>query len=164
MINCFWVSGQYTGLGHANALLHSAIDAARAQGKEGLVTVVGTSKFHFMSDAKWLLRQGFKTVEKLPLRFSLLAQKINPATPAFIDSILKKEYADKEGVVVYYTHRCPFAEFHVRNSLVNVAESKGIPLKIIRLETMEQAQDAPTQATIFSHFYNGKLVTTDLRE
>ena len=78
------------------------------------------------------------------------------------DCILSGVCADKEGVVVYYTHRCPFAEFHVRNSLVNVAESKGIPLKIIRLETMEQAQDAPTPATIFSLFYNGKFVTTDL--
>lgn len=164
MINCFWVSGQYKGHGHAKALLQSAIDDARAQGKEGLVTVVGTSKFHFMSDAKWLLRQGFETVEKLPYGFSLLALKINPAAPdpAFKDCILSGVCADKEGVVVYYTHRCPFAEFHVRNSLVNVAESKGIPLKIIRLETMEQAQDAPTPATIFSLFYNGKFVTTGL--
>ena len=117
-----------------------------------------------MSDVKWLLRQGFETVEKLPYGFSLLALKINPAAPdpAFKDCILSGVCADKEGVVVYYTHRCPFAEFHVRNSLVNVAESKGIPLKIIRLETMEQAQDAPTPATIFSLFYNGKFVTTDL--
>ena len=47
-------------------------------------------------------------------------------------------------------------------NLLEGAESKGIPLKIIRLETMEQAQDAPTPATIFSLFYNGKFVTTDL--
>ena len=32
----------------------------------------------------------------------------------------------------------------------------------IYLETMEQAQNAPTPATIFTLFYNGKFVTTDL--
>ncbi|MDR3218859.1 MAG: YoaP domain-containing protein [Dysgonamonadaceae bacterium] len=40
-------------------------------GKDGLVTVVGTKKFHFMSDAKWLLRQGFVTCEELSSGFSL---------------------------------------------------------------------------------------------
>lgn len=34
-----------------------------------------------MGDAKWLLRQGFETIEKLPYGFSLLALKINPAAP-----------------------------------------------------------------------------------
>ena len=131
---------------------------------DGLVTVVGTSKFHFMGDAKWLLRQGFETIEKLPYGFSLLALKINPAAPdpSFNGTVSSGECEEKEGVVVYYTHRCPFAEFHVRNSLVSVTENKGIPLKIVRLETMAQAQNAPTPATIFSLFYKGKFVTTDL--
>ena len=90
--------------------------------------------------------------------------KINPAVPdpSFNKTVSSGECEDKEGVVVYYTHRCPFAEFHVRNSLMSVAENKGIPLKIVRLETMEQAQNAPTPATIFSLFYKGKFVTTDL--
>ena len=96
MINCFWVSGQYKGKGYAKALLQTAIDDALEQGKDGLVTVAGTGKFHFMSDPKWFLKQGFETVE------------------------------------------------------------------IIKLETLEQAQSAPTPATIFSLFYNGKFVTTDI--
>ena len=133
MINCFWVSGKYKGCGHGKALLQSAIDDAKLQGKDGLVTVVG-------------------------------ALKINPAAPdpSFNDSVLTGECPDRDGIVVYYTHRCPFTEFHVRGSLVNAAKSKDLPLKIIELETMEQAQYAPTPATIFTLFYNGKFVTTDL--
>ena len=46
MINCFWVSGQYKGKGHAKALLQFAIEDAKAQGKNGLVTVVGLSLIH----------------------------------------------------------------------------------------------------------------------
>ena len=164
MINCFWVSGKYKGCGHGKALLQSAIDDAKLQGKDGLVTVVGTSKFHFMSDTKWLLRQGFQTIEKLPYGFSLLSLKLNPAAPdpSFNDCVLSGECPDKDGIVVYYTHRCPFTEFHVRGSLVSAAKSKDIPLRIIELESMEQAQNAPTPATIFTLFYNGKFVTTDL--
>lgn len=164
MINCFWVSGQYKGKGHAKNLLQAAIDDAKAQGKNGLVTVAGTKKFHFMSDTKWLLGQGFKTVETLPNGFSLLALKINTAAPdpSFNVCVKSGECEDKEGLVVYYTNRCPFAEYHVHNSLISAAASKDLPLKIIKLETMEQAQAAPTPATIFSLFYNGKFVTTDL--
>ena len=57
LINCFWVAGQYKGKGYAKALLQTAIDDALQQGKDGLVTVVGTKKFHFMSDTKWLDRK-----------------------------------------------------------------------------------------------------------
>lgn len=164
MINCFWVSGQYKGKGYAKALLQTAIDDAKKQGKDGLVTIVGTKKFHFMSDTKWLLRQGFETAQELPNGFSLLVKKINvdAPTPAFKASVLSGESPDKEGLVAYYTHRCPFTEGSVRQSLKEVAEKKQIPLKIIQLETLEQAQAAPTPATIFSLFYNGKFVTTDI--
>jgi GNAT superfamily N-acetyltransferase len=164
MINCFWVAGQYKGQGYAKALLQSAIDDARQQGKDGLVTVVGTAKFPFMSDTKWLLRQGFETVEKLGYGFSLLAKKINPqaANPKFSESVSSGECPDKNGLVVYYTNRCPFTEYHVHTELTKAAEKRNIPLKIIKLATLEQAQSAPTPATIFSLFYNGKFVTTDI--
>jgi len=65
LVNCFWVSGQYKGQGYGKELLRLALEDAKNQGKDGLVTVVGTSKFHFMSDTKWLLKQGFETYEKL---------------------------------------------------------------------------------------------------
>lgn len=164
MINCFWVSGKYKGNGHAKALLQSAIEDAKAQGKNGLVTVVGTKKFHFMSDTKWLLSQGFETVEKLPNGFSLLVLKLNPTAPnpSFKESVKTGECEHKEGLVVYYTHRCPFTDYYVNGSLWVLAQENNIPLKVIKLETMEQAQAAPTPATIFSAFYNGKFLTTDM--
>ncbi len=164
ILNCFWVSGHYKGQGYAKALLQSAIDDATQQGKEGLVTVVGTSKFHFMSDTKWLLKQGFETIEKLPYGFSLLAKKLNSEAknPSFGESVLSGECPDKNGLVVYYSNRCPFTEFYVNTMLTETAKNRNIPLKIIKLETMSQAQSAPTPATIFSLFYNGKFVTTDV--
>lgn len=164
MINCFWVSGQYKGKGYAKELLQSAISDARSQGKNGLVTVVGTKKFNFMSDTKWFLRQGFEEVERLSNGFSLLILKINPdaQNPSFKECVKSGKCPDKEGLVVYYSNRCPFTQYYVHDSLVNVAEERGLPLKLIKLETMEEAQASPTPATIFSLFYNGKFVTTDI--
>ncbi len=164
LINCFWVSGQYKGQGYGKALLQLAIDDAIAQGKDGLVTVVGTSKFHFMSDTKWLLCQGFETCEKIQSGFSLLVKKINSTaiSPKFKDTVLSGECPDKNGLVVYYSNRCPFSEYHVKTSLTETAKKRGLPLKIIKLDTVAQAQLAPTPATIFSLFLNGKFVTTDL--
>ncbi len=164
MINCFWVSGQYKGRGHAKALLQSAIDDAKAQGKNGLVTVAGTKKFHFMSDTKYLLSQGFESIEKLSNGFSLLALKINSnaANPSFKECVKSGECEDRKGLVVYYTNRCPFTDYYVNGTLQLLAQEHNIPLKIIKLETMEQAQAAPTPATIFSAFYKGKFLTTDM--
>lgn len=163
-VNCFWVSGKYKKNGYGKALLKSAIDDAKEQGKSGLITVVGTTKFHFMSDTKWLLKQGFEETERISSGFSLLAMKFDKSAddPKFNESVKSSECSDKKGVVVYYSNRCPFAEFHAKESLVETAENRNLPLKVIKLKTMEEAQNAPSPATIFSLFLDGKFMTTDL--
>lgn len=164
LINCFWVSGQYKGKGYGKALLQLAFDDAKAQGKNGLVTVAGTNKFHFLSETKWLLRQGFEISQKTSSGFCLLVKKINAKAldPVFNDSVTSGDCPEKNGLVVYYSNRCPFTEYHVNTSMAETAKKRNLPLKIIKLGTMEQAQLSPSPATIFSLFYHGKFVTTDL--
>ncbi len=163
-INCFWVSGKYKKNGYGKQLLQTAIDDAKRQKKDGLVTVVGTKKLVFMSDTKWFLKQGFEEVERISSGFSLLVKKIKPKAidPVFNKSVRSGTCPEKKGIVAYYSNRCPFAEFHAKNSLTETAEKRKLPLKIIKLKTMKQAQSAPSPATIFSLFYNGKFITTDL--
>ncbi len=163
-IGCMWVSGKYKGNGYAKALLKKAEDDAKKHKKDGLVTIVGTKKFHFMNDAKWLLRQGFDEVEKLPYGFSLLVKKFNKQakTPKFKNSVETGECNNKRGLTAYFTNRCPFSEYHVTNSLMEVAKNRNLSLKMIKLEAMEDAQNAPTPATIFTLFYHGKFITTDI--
>ena len=164
MLGCFWVSGKYKGKGHGKALLQEAIHNAKAQGKDGLVTVVGNKKFHFMSDTKWLLRQGFKECDTTPAGFSLLYLPFNEnvRVPFFNNEAKVGECEDKEDWVVYYSNRCPYTEYHVKESLTETAKNRNLNIKVIKLKTMEQAQSSPTPATIFSLFYNGKFVTTDI--
>jgi hypothetical protein len=111
-----------------------------------------------------LLRHGFETLEMLPYGFSLLTLNLNPktTTPKFGETVLSGECPDKNGLVVYYTSRCPFTEYCVNTELFKTARNRQLPLKRIKLETREQAQSAPTPASIFGLFYNGKFVTTDI--
>ena len=76
----------------------------------------------------------------------LLSEKISGIdkdfpTNKFID-LVRQNYSDK--------------------TLTQTAERRKLPLKVIKLESPEQAQSAPTPATIFSLFHNGKFVTTDV--
>lgn len=164
MIGCFWVSGRYKGKGHGKALLQTAIDDAREQGKEGVVAVVGTRKYHFMSDTKWLLRQGFEVCESTPTGFGLISLNFNETAdkPRFNDSVRKAKRSSEKGIVAYYSNRCPFSEYHVQESLPETAQKRSLSFEAVKLETMEQAQSCPSPATIFSLYLDGKLITTDI--
>lgn len=163
-VGCFWVSGKYKKSGHGKQLLQDVIDDARREGKTGLVTVAGKKKFHFMSETKWLLKQGFEVVEELPNGFCLLALNLQETDeiPRFNDSVKTGLIDNQQGCVVYYSNRCPYSEYHVKESLTQACEKRGIPLQIIKIETLEQARAAPTPATIFSLFMDGKFITTDI--
>jgi len=82
--------------------------------------------------------------------------------PKFSDSVKSGECNNKNGLVVYYSNRCPFTEFHVSTSMRETAQKRNLSLEIIKLDTLEEAQNAPTPATVFSLFYDGKFITTDL--
>ncbi|WP_027186239.1 GNAT family N-acetyltransferase [Desulfovibrio inopinatus] len=163
-IGCFWVSGKYKKQGHGKALLNEAINAAKHLKKHGLVTVAGIKKFHFMSDTRWLLRQGFEVVEALPNGFGLftLRLKTNASPVHFNDCARVERLQNTRGCVVFYSNRCPFVEYHVNTSLVSSCKKRGIPLEIVKLKTLKEAQSSPTPATIFSLYINGRFVTTDV--
>ncbi|WP_299345260.1 GNAT family N-acetyltransferase [uncultured Maritalea sp.] len=166
VMGCFWVSGKFKEQGHGKALLKSALDDAKQQGLAGLVSVVGKKKMHFQSDGKWLLRQGFRQVDELENGFVLLALETgempNAELPHFAKSARQGLDPATKGVTVYYSNRCPFTDFHIETSLKETCEKRNLTAKIIKLDSLEAAQNAPTPATIFSLFIDGRFITTDL--
>lgn len=164
MIGCFWVSGKYKGHGHGKALLDEVIKDAKEQGKDGLVTVVGKKKFHFMSDTKWLIKQGFKECDSTPDGFVLMELTFseNISLPYFNGQTKIGSCPDTEGFVVYYSNRCPYTEFHIKKSLLETTNKRNIDIKVIKLDSLELAQSSPTPATIFSLYLDGKFLTTDI--
>jgi hypothetical protein len=83
-------------------------------------------------------------------------------SPYFNEQAKLNECPDKEGYVVYYTNRCPYTEYHATVSLAETVAKRKLNVKVIKLETIEQAQFSPISATIFPLFYNGKFITANL--
>ena len=164
-INCFWVSGKYKGHGYGKKLLGNVESEAAKNRRDGLYTVTGKKKFHFMSDGKWFIKQGFEIVDETENGFILLVKKLtdkseNPRFNQQVKSGLLN--SNEKGYSVYYSNRCPFTEYHVNVSLKETAESLGLPLTVHKIESLKDAQNAPVPATIFSLFRDGEFITTDL--
>lgn len=166
VMGCFWVSGHFKRQGYGKALLQRAIDDTEKAGLAGVVAVTGKKKMPFLSDGKWLLHQGFREIEMLESGFSLLALDIHPDKPSprpqFSESARQGLPPDTTGLTVYYSNRCPFTKFHVETSLRETCKKRGLSAKIIKLATVEDAQNSPSPATIFSLFINDTFVTSDL--
>ena len=76
------------------------------------------------------------------------------------EKVLVPLYANVQFFITQPRKLTPYLECNIGGSFA--AAKRNLPLTIIKLETMEQAQAAPTPATIFSLFYEGKFVTTDI--
>ena len=165
-MGCFWVSGQFKRKGHGKDLLETALAAARAQGRAGLVTVAGRKKMHFLSDGAWLKRQGFVQVDALETGFVLLARRAEGQAeaplPRFADSARRGLAMAGPGITAVWSHRCPFTDHHVGTLLPALCARRGLPFTSIKLDSLAAAQAAPSPATVFSLFRDGRFVTTDL--
>ena len=71
-----------------------------------------------------------------------------------------EQVIEQTGYVLYYTNQCPFNAKYVP-VLLEVAREREVPFKATRLETKEEAQNAPTPVTTYALFYNGEYVTNE---
>ena len=169
-IQCFWVAGSYKGKGYGKTLISHAVDTAKAQKKDGLLIITGKKKMHFLADGSWLLKNGFKEIDKTDSGFTLLSYKIDEDlkdmkqqnTPKFKDHIYTGECDNKKGLTVYYSDRCPYVDYYVNTVLKESAQRREIAIKSVYLKTVKDAQNSPAPSSIFSLFYDGKFLTTDV--
>lgn len=161
-INCFWVSGQYKGQGYANQLLGQCIADAKAKGKCGLTVISSEKKMPFLSDPKYLKYKGFLKADKASPYYELLYLPFqqNIQIPKFKEYAKQGEIAE-HGMVLYYSNQCPHTDKYAP-IVKEIAEQRGITVKLIKLETTKQAQNAPTPFTTYSFFYKGKFVTNEI--
>ena len=64
-------------------------------------------------------------------------------------------------MVIYYSSQCPHTAKYVP-LLQKIAESHSLPLSVHKIQTTEQAQNAPAPYTTYSFFNNGRLVTHEI--
>lgn len=161
-IDCFWVSGQYKGQGYANKLLDETISDAKMQGKSGLAAVSSHKKMPFLSDPKFFKYRGFKVADTTLPYFELLYLPFEAGTeiPHFRDSVKPIKIAEK-GIVIYFSDHCPWNAKYIP-LLLDIAKERGVPVTVHKIETKEQAQNAPTPFTTYSLFFNGNFLTNEM--
>ena len=160
-IDCLWVSGQFKGQGNSSILLEECIRDSKEKGKKGLVVLSSKKKVPFIADPKYLRHKGFKLADSADPYFELLYFPFDKTAeiPQFKQS--GKERNQEKGMVLYYTAQCPFTAKYVPLIEV-VANENDIHFKSVKIETTEEAQNAPSPFTTYSLFYNGKFVTHEI--
>lgn len=161
-INCFWVSGQFKGKGYGNKLLQECIDDAKAKGRKGLVVLSSKKKRPFLSDPTYLKYKGFLVCDVAQPYYELLYLPFENGTskPIFKECCKNGQINEKD-FVLYYSNQCPFTEKYAFQ-MAEFAEVNGVRFTLLKYDTKEQAQNAPSPFTIYSLFYDGKFVTNEI--
>lgn len=161
-INCFWVSGQYKGQGYGRELLENCIIDAQQKGMNGITVISSKKKMPFLSDPIYLKKKGFIVADTAKPFFELLFLPIKSSAPIpkFKDST-KEGMIDDKGMVLYYSNQCPHTEKYAPLIQV-VAANMGMNIKLIKYESKEQAQNAPSPFTTYSLFVDGLFVTNEI--
>lgn len=161
-IDCFWVSGQWKGQGFGKLLLEGCIQEAKAQGKAGLVVLSSDKKRPYLSDGKYLRRQGFQLADTALPYYELLYLPFieNSAVPQFKQQA-KEGRIDQQGMVLYYSHQCPHAAKYA-TVLEQTVQAQGETIQIIHLQSAAEAQNAPAPFTTYTFFDKGRLVTNEI--
>jgi GNAT superfamily N-acetyltransferase len=161
LINCFWVSGKYKGQGYGRLLLEEAIKDS--EGTNGLVVVTGRKKMAWLVDRKIFLKFGFEPCDQAPPYFELLVWKNNPDAPdpKFRDSVRKGSIDDTNGVVIMYSHQCPFHEDFV-DIMIQAAREAGFKARKIRIDSLEEARNVPYAQGLVGVYLNGKFLNHEI--
>jgi len=163
VINCFWVSGQFKGQGNGKKLLQQCKNDAKNM--DGIIAISSDKKRPFMSDPKFLKKQGFEIIDDAPPYFKLWGLKTNPKAifPKIKETAKKGVVPNNNGITAFYTNTCPFTEFYTNNQLREYAKSKNLPITIHHIKTKEEADQLPIPWIINSVFYKGNLVTLEMK-
>ncbi len=160
-IDCLWVSGSFKGHGYSNDLLGACIRDSREKGKLGLCILSSEKKKPFLADPKYLKHKGFSVCDQADngIQLWFLPFSEEAPRPRFKDCA-RHPHVDGAGYVLYYTCQCPFNAKYVP-IVEQTAREHGIPFRAIRLQTREEARNAPTPVTNYALFCDGEYLTNE---
>ena len=154
-IHCMMVYGKNEkGKGYGSILIEDCENRARSEGMQGVCTM--TSKGAWIYDKSIFEKNGYKEYGKRG-RFELMAKKFDEkaADPKLINwEARQKEYS---GWHLIYADQCPWHEKSV-NDISKVARENEIVMNVHKLESSEEAKNAPSGFGVFSLLHDGKLL------
>jgi GNAT superfamily N-acetyltransferase len=142
------------GKGVGSYLIEQCEADAKKNGKSGVCAMC--SEGPWMANKTLYEKNNFSAADKLD-RFELMVKSFDAKakTPKFID--WTKEQKTYLGWNLVYSDQCPWHEKSVTDIKQSAAEH-GIELTILKLQTPEEAQKAPSGFGTFSLLKDGKLL------
>lgn len=159
-INCLWIAGAMKGHGYSNELLARCIRDAQAQGRKGICILCAQGrKREFLADPKFLAYKGFSVADVSDCGIDLMYLPLVPdAQPPRFTDCARQARTEGCGFVLYYTDQCPFTHYWVPR-VQEAAREHGIPLRVIHITTLQEAQRLPAPVTTYALFRDGVFVT-----
>lgn len=162
-IDCLWVSGQFKGHGYSSDLLDRCISDSISSGRQGICVLSSKKKTGFLSDPKYLAYKGFRISDRAEPYFELwYLPHAEGAVPPKFNSCVKERHDMPSGFTLYYTNQCPFTAKYVP-LLCEAAESHGVPMTVVRIDSLAAAKNAPCPFTTFALFRDGKFLTHEIQ-
>ncbi|TCT15632.1 acetyltransferase (GNAT) family protein [Natranaerovirga pectinivora] len=159
-IYCLWVSGSFKGKGYGKELLDYCITDARKQNKAGVCIISSKKKKPFLSDKKFMQKFGFETVAMIDGEYELMALSFDGSKPGFTSNA-KKQNIDSEELTIYYSLQCPYIPNFIEQ-IETYCNANDIPVKLIKVDTLEKAKELPCVFNNWAVFYRGKFETVHL--
>ncbi|SFM12587.1 YoaP domain-containing protein [Pelosinus propionicus] len=161
IINCHWVAGRYKGEGWGKKLLEEC--EKDAKDLHGIVIISSSKKKPYLSDKKFLIKQGFEVCDTAPPYFELLVKRFCPTSPMphFHDNAKTLRVGFGPGLDIYYTAQCPFSINYAQEALL-LSQDSCLPIRVHQLTTKEEAQNHSCPVTTYSAFLNGQFITHEI--
>jgi len=154
------VSGSFKNKGYGKELLEYCMNDAKRQNKSGVCIISSNSKKPFLSERKFMLKYGFKTVDGIGDEYQLMALSFDGTTPRFSETV-KKLSVESEILTIFYGMQCPYIPNCIEQ-IENYCNSENIPLNLVKVDTLEKAKSVPSVFNNWAVFYNGKFETVHL--
>ncbi|GIO34611.1 MULTISPECIES: GNAT family N-acetyltransferase [Paenibacillus] len=156
-IHCLWIVGKGKGKGYGSRLLSECIADARSSNMSGVAMV--TSSKTWLTDTDFFVRHGFELVDSAPPHFELVVKRFDDQScPVFNHGWDERAGKFKDGITILKSDQCPYI-YDAINTIIEVAEERGIRSQVVELRNSMEAQFAPSPYGVFNVIYNGKLLT-----
>jgi len=159
-IYCLWVCGESKGKGYGRALMEYCLADARAKGKSGVCMLGAEKQKAWLSDQAFAKKFGFQTVDTAPNGYELLALSFDGTKPRFAPGAKKQQIENKE-LTVFYDMQCPYILQRVER-VERYCGANGVPLSLVRVDTLQKAKELPCVFNNWAVFYKGKFETVNL--
>jgi hypothetical protein len=157
-VHCLWVVGQSKNKGYAPLLLEECLADAKRLGMKGVAMV--TSEGNWLVGKRFLLGEGFESVDDAPPSFELMVNRFAPAPPpSFPNDWDVRLRRFGKGLTVVRSDQCPYID-EAAETVLETAKGYGLKADVVELKSCAEVRErAPSPYGVFSIVLNGRLLS-----